>query len=113
MGALVVRLKAREKEIPMRKLIVHEFVTLDGIMQAPGGPGDNTARVWDAVSGKPLSPPLQHQGGVVSAAFSPDSTRVVTASWDNTARVWDASGKPLSPPLQHHQRQAAVPAAAT
>jgi hypothetical protein len=22
----------------MRKLIVHEFVTLDGIMQAPGGP---------------------------------------------------------------------------
>jgi WD40 repeat protein len=26
---------------------------------------------------------------VVSAAFSPDGTRVVTASWDKTARVWD------------------------
>jgi len=51
MGALVVRLKAREKEIPMRKLIVHEFVTLDGIMQAPGGPdedrdGDFTHGGW-------------------------------------------------------------------
>jgi dihydrofolate reductase len=26
----------------MRKLIVHEFVTLDGIMQAPGGPAEDT-----------------------------------------------------------------------
>ena len=25
-----------------------------------------------------------------SAAFSADGTRIVTASWDNTARIWDA-----------------------
>jgi len=25
----------------------------------------------------------------MSAAFSPDGTHVVTASWDQTARVWD------------------------
>ena len=25
-----------------------------------------------------------------SAAFSPDGSRVVTASYDNTARLWDA-----------------------
>jgi WD40 repeat protein len=30
-----------------------------------------------------------HQGLVISAAFSPDGRRVVTASTDNTARVWD------------------------
>jgi WD40 repeat protein len=27
---------------------------------------------------------------VRSAAFSPDGTRIVTASWDMTARIWDS-----------------------
>jgi WD40 repeat protein len=45
--------------------------------------------VWDAATGKPLTSTLEHQGYVVGAAFSPDGTRVVTASRDKTARVWD------------------------
>src|SRR5438552_1375459 len=32
---------------------------------------------------------LEHDGDVVFAQFSPDTTRVVTASWDHTARIWD------------------------
>jgi tetratricopeptide (TPR) repeat protein len=63
---------------------------------------DQTARVWDATTGQPLSPPLKHQGLVQHAAFSPDGRRVVTASEDGTARVWEAAtGQPVSPPLQH------------
>ena len=33
--------------------------------------------------------PLEgHEGSVVSAQFSVDGTRIVTASWDDTARLW-------------------------
>jgi WD40 repeat protein len=32
-----------------------------------------------------------HEDWVNSASFSPDGTRVVTASEDNTARLWDVS----------------------
>jgi hypothetical protein len=53
----------------------------------------------------PLVPALVHQGRVVSAAFSPDGTRVVTASGDGTARVWDAAtSKLLTHPLAHQGR---------
>ena len=32
-----------------------------------------------------------HEGRVGSAAFSPDGARIVTASDDNAARLWDAA----------------------
>src|SRR5262249_30981063 len=37
-----------------------------------------------------------HTNGVLSVAFSPDGTRIVTGSNDKTAKVWDArTGTPL------------------
>ena len=63
---------------------------------------DNTARLWDAVSGKPIGEPMKHEDAVNSAQFSPDGQRVVTASADKTARLWDAaSGKPIGEPMKH------------
>jgi dipeptidyl aminopeptidase/acylaminoacyl peptidase len=39
---------------------------------------------------------------VHSAQFSPDGKQIVTASGDNTVRVWDAqNGQPLTDPLKH------------
>jgi tetratricopeptide (TPR) repeat protein len=45
---------------------------------------------------------LQHQRGVNSAQFSPDGERILTASFDGTARVWDSEGKELAT-LNGHQ----------
>ncbi len=50
----------------------------------------------------PFIAPLKHQGEVRYAHFSPDGKRIVTASSDGTAQVWDArTGQPLTPPLKH------------
>src|SRR5262249_39203133 len=50
----------------------------------------------------PVTAPLEHAAEVVHASFSPDGTRVVTASRDKSARIWDAAtGEPTTPPLEH------------
>jgi WD40 repeat protein len=43
---------------------------------------DQTARIWDAETGKLLVVLQGHTSQVMTAAFSPDGTRVVTASLD-------------------------------
>ena len=54
-------------------------------------------------------PPFVHNGPVYMAAFSADGRRVITASDDGTARVWDATtGRPAGAPLKVHLRSDAV-----
>jgi tetratricopeptide (TPR) repeat protein len=67
---------------------------------------DRTARVWDAATGRPVTPPMRLGGRSWSgaASFSRDGSYVVTAcypsefSWNSSIRVWDATtGHPMSP----------------
>jgi WD40 repeat protein len=57
---------------------------------------DQTARIWDAATGKQIAVLRGHEGTVLSAAFSSDGKRIVTASY-HAVRIWDAAtGKQIA-----------------
>jgi hypothetical protein len=49
-----------------------------------------------ALSGHKMRFPMTRVAAVVSAAFSPDGMRLLTGSWDQTARVWNLAGDELT-----------------
>lgn len=48
-------------------------------------------------AGSPRAVLVGHLSRVMSASYSPDGRRIVTASEDHTARVWDVSPEPRTP----------------
>lgn len=56
---------------------------------------DNTARIWNGVTGAPLGVLSGHTNNVRSADFSPDNKLVVTAG-DTTVRLWDSDDGSLA-----------------
>ena len=73
------------------------------------------ARIWDAASAKEIAVLRGHDNSVLSAAFSPDGSRIVTASWDNTARIWDTVSAKEIAVLRGHDNyvSSAAPSAPT
>src|SRR5438132_666692 len=69
----------------------------------PGGSRPRSGSCAGAGTTRPRLVHLWHHDHEVEhVAFSPDGRRIVTASKDHTARVWDVrTGEAVTPPLRH------------
>jgi WD40 repeat protein len=75
----------------------------DGKLPADLAFTDRVIYVLDAATGKELLHLRGHESRVVSVRFSPDGTKLVTASFDKTARIWDMTTGKVLHVLQGHE----------
>src|SRR5262249_28544846 len=65
------------------------------------------AQVWEAETGRPITPPIPHEGLVQRASFSPDGRWILTTCVGRApnryqVQVWNAaSGRPVCAALLH------------
>lgn len=74
----------------------------DGKLKVVDLENDSCVQVVQTKTGEPLSEPLCHREKIIAVEFSSDGQRLLTASKDKTARLWDAhTGLPVTEPLLH------------
>jgi WD40 repeat protein len=66
---------------------------------------DETVRLWEAGSGRPLATLPGHSGGALDVALSGDGQLVVSGSEDETVRLWEARSGRLLATLPGHTGQ--------
>jgi len=74
------------------------------------GSHESGIHLFDAVTGKPLGPPLEgHLAWVGAMVFWPDGRTLASASGDQTIRLWDVSdparANPIGRPLRGHTQE--------
>lgn len=70
--------------------------------QLAGGASGTWARIWDADTGRAVTPKLMHLYASDCVTFSPDGTVLLSGGEDGVARRWNAStGAPVGATINH------------
>lgn len=80
-----------------RSVVIASMDSMDGITSG------YSAKVWDCGNRAVVATLKGHSKDVSSAVFSPDGERILTASPDGTARVWNATSGALLATVTHAQ----------
>jgi|GEM_PF-393585 len=75
-------------------------ISADGALVATAS--DDGVQLWDVVSGESLLTLAGHDGSVLSVAFSPDGTQLVSGGADLTVRLWDVESGEIQNTLEGH-----------
>jgi WD40 repeat protein len=95
---LSARINAKQTLLGHKGAVSSVAFSLDG-QRIVTGSEDQTAKVWDAATGRELLALKGHTHMVTSVAFSPDGKRIITGAGDwsspdtrpGEAKVWDAA----------------------
>jgi WD40 repeat protein len=86
--------------VPKHKNVVYSALFTDNEDKLLTTSFDRTAIYWDLVRESPVGSPMEHAGGVLSAAESPDRSLVATACLDGTVKLWRSPN--FSPVPENH-----------
>src|ERR1017187_9990740 len=63
------------------------------MLAASGSSGENSIKVWSVPTGRLVRTFAGHTAFIWSVAFSPDGSRIVSGSEDQTIRIWDLASQ--------------------
>jgi WD40 repeat protein/tRNA A-37 threonylcarbamoyl transferase component Bud32 len=67
------------------------------------GTEDNNVQLYDPLTSEPYALPIEHEGSVISVAFSPDGRTLLTGCQDQYARTWEIPAAPSAQEVARHQ----------